>query len=232
MKTKLAIPVWLLTLIGALLFFLGWLLSRQNNPRPLPDTPIIAADPKQLPENAVVCGEVGNYTCAGLDDSKLTLLNVPDGVTPYLLPISSDEETVLYDLPKDNIGCIASISGNLVFYDENNALYTSFPAPVTIEIQYGTDTEEFFTIFNTGAESLKELNSSQKAIDCATELKSQGVEEIDIVPVYLYTPLIDGYSDFHIWKPFTNFTVDPESRMMTVEILYWGDMQFGGGTKP
>jgi hypothetical protein len=52
----------------------------------------------------------------------------------------------------------------------------------------------------------------------------------DIVPIYLYTPEFD--TNIHIWKPFQNFTIDKANNEMTIEFLYWGDQQAGGGTRP
>ena len=239
---KVKIPIRLIAVSAILLSVLVLLQScsptaqPDGTPSPQPDIP---SDPTSRPENAVMCGNPGEYVCTGLHDYTITLTNVPGDVAPYLLPISADEESQLRDAPKDGVGCVVSIAGNLVFYDNNNKLFTSFPDPVTLELHYTDNDEQFRTIFNKKVESTNIMTESligsqydDKLVNCAGNLKANGVDKIELVPIYLYTPMIDGYSGIHIWKPFQNFSINEVDKTMTIEFLYWGDQQVGGGTRP
>ena len=137
----------------------------------------------------------------------ITLGNVPDRVASNLLKI--DDRTASQNLDKDGVGEVLFISGNLVFNDttNNNTLVTSFPSPIRVTINY-TDADE------------------QRRLERQNALG----EEVRLIPVYLYSPV--GKQDINIWKPFQNFRIDQASKTMTVEVLFWGDQQVGGGTKP
>jgi len=203
----------------------------------------LTPDPTGLPDNATQCDPDNpdapqTYTCFGLNNYVMTLTGLPLGVAPYLLPITPEEESQLRDQAKDGIECVVFIAGNLAFYNQEQALVTAFTDPVTLVIQYSDAEEQFRAIYNKNdesavlSESLLESKFDNKLVECATKLKDSGVDTIDIVPIYLYTPLTDGYSNVHIWKPFQNFNNDALSLTMTIQFKYWGDQQVGGGTRP
>jgi len=201
----------------------------------------LTPDPTGLPDNATPCDPDNpdtpqTYTCFGLNNYVMTLTGLPPGVAPYLLPITPEEESQLRDQAKDGIECVVFIAGNLAFYDQEQTLVTAFTEPVTLVIQYSDAEEQFRAIYNENgesaalSESLLESKFDSKLVECAAKLKDSGVDTIDIVPIYLYTPLTDGYSNVHIWKPFQNFGT--EGLTMIIQFKYWGDQQVGGGTRP
>ena len=154
-------------------------------------------------------GEGGELNCAA-DESghALSLSNVPNGVTPYLVPISADKEAELSKLPMDGFTCLA-IVGNLVFYDDKSEkLVTSFSTPVTLHI-------------NVTPGDLSKL------ADCQSDPKYPTIDEL--MPVYLFLPAADA--SVNIWKPFQTFKLDPERPGgVTVEFNYWSDDPFGFGS--
>ena len=90
-----------------------------------------------LPQGAAKCGgDGGNYKCDGRSNHQISLSNVPPGVTPYLLPITDEEEQRLRDAEKEGTSCIISIVGDLAFYDEKNNLVTKFDPPISISYQF------------------------------------------------------------------------------------------------
>ncbi|HLO16804.1 MAG TPA: hypothetical protein VK206_18365, partial [Anaerolineales bacterium] len=149
---------------------------------------------------------------------EITLSNVPENVTPRLLKIDNDKE--LRDYEKDGTKEIVFIAGNLVFSDANgDTLVTSFNSPVRLTFSYTAEAEQRF-------------------IDYRNTLVERGVvaskDEVKLIPIYLYTHTYEDKErpELHIWKPFQNFLVDEANRTMTIEFLFWGDQQVGGGTRP
>jgi len=144
---------------------------------------------------------------------KITLSNVPENVTPALLKID-DREKLRY-LDKDGVGEIISIAGNLVFYDNNNKLVTSFPSVISLTFNYTDDDE-------------------QKLMERKKALIREGIiaenEDVKLIPVYLYS--YTEKPEINIWKPFQNFSIDKVNRTMTIEFLFWGDQPIGPSTKP
>ena len=138
------------------------------------------------------------------------MTDVPEKVSPYLLPVSPAEEEELRQLPREDIGCIISIVGNMAFYDADNNLVTSFPSAVSLKYTF---TEE----------------DNTKFAECAQGLQDQGIvassSEVTYVPIYFYNK-----PDMVIWKKFQDFT--PDAGAVTIDFTEWGDQQFGGGTKP
>jgi hypothetical protein len=118
-------------------------------------------------------------------------------------------------LDKDGVGEVLFIAGNLVFYDNKNELVTSFPSPISLTVNY-TDEDE------------------QRRIERQKALRREGKlaenEEVQLIPVYLYS--YTEKPEMNIWKPFQNFSIDKINKTMTIEFLFWGDQQVGGGTKP
>ena len=166
-------------------------------------TKSIVRVPGTLPSDAVACDvEGGGFNCSGLLEHKITLANVPPGVTPYLLPISSGDESKFNGLPKDGFQCVISIAGNLAFYDKGGKMVKSFASPVAMQISY------------TG-------NDVEKLPGCKS-----GLTEADLVPVYLYLP--DADARVSIWKPFQNYSMDGNTA--TIEFQFWGDPPFGWGS--
>ncbi len=165
-------------------------------------------DGQNLPANAKPCsGNAGSFTCDEnmLSGHKISLANVPNNVTPYLLPISADDEKKLAGLPKEGFKCLISIAGNLAFYDSGGEIVKVFDDPVILNMTFTK-------------------NDTDKVGSCGSE---RGVE--DLVPVYLYLPEFDSSVD--IWKPFQSFKLDPElPNTMIIEFNYWGDDPFGFGS--
>ena len=235
---KVEISIRLMAML-TILFLASALLQSCSSNLPVDSIPAtqtdITGDPTNLPKNAEKCGgSPEQYVCTGLHDYTITLTNVPKDVTPYLLPISPDTESQLRNLPRDGVGCVVSIAGNLVFYDSGNKLYTSFSEPVTLKLQYTDHEQNFFTLFNNpkAVPALQQAGYDDQLIECMSNLQKNGIDHIELVPVYLYTPMIAAYSDIHIWKPFQNFSIDETGKIMKIEFLYWGDRQIGGGTRP
>ena len=237
---QVRLPVWAVALIAMLPIAIVLLNACGENAQ-ASQTPV-TSDPTKLPEGAQACTNQENpeiYDCPTGNNYKLTLSHVPSGITPFMLP-NGAEESQLGDSPKDGIGCVVFIAGNLAFYNSEETLVTSFLEPVTLELQYTDNESNFQVIFNQQNDpnqmvgSLKEAQFDDQLIECANNLKEKGIAEIDLVPIYLYTPQVEGYSNVHIWKPFQNFepTKPDDTHTMTIEFLYWGDQQVGGGTRP
>jgi hypothetical protein len=215
------IPFWMLVIIAIFFILITWLIAKlpQQNK---------AAQPAI--NNAQDCDsglEEGEFTCSDRPGYQMVLNNVPSEVTPGLLPISDEEEAELREYPTDGVGCVVSIAGNLVFYEKenNNNPVTSFFEPVRLIINY---TNNDASILQTDINNFLENNSNSELAQCLQAKSISTVE--DIVPIYLYTPEFD--TNIHIWKPFQNFTIDKANNEMTIEFLYWGDQQAGGGTRP
>jgi hypothetical protein len=158
----------------------------------------------------------------GLSGHQFTISDYPKDITPVLLDISSDEKDELEKLPTDGIGMITSIVGNLVFYDKDEKPVFSFSSPVKLTYNY-TDADE---------QGVKDRQTFLMA-----QQKEQGIKEpkeinVDFIPIYLYTLEEEGKPVIKIWKPFQNFTLNEVNHTVTIEFLFWGDQQFGGGTKP
>lgn len=186
---------------------------------PVPDSTVtpesdstITPDPTTLPGEALKCdtGDSGEYICNGLSGHTITVTNVPENVSPYLLPVSPEEEEKLLQLPREDIGCIISIVGNLAFYDADNILVTSFPSAVSLTYPF-TDED------------------NSKFDECAQSLQDQGIvaspSEVTYVPIYLYNK-----PDMVIWKSFQNPTFGDGT--VTINFTEWGDQQEGFGTRP
>lgn len=143
----------------------------------------------------------------------ITLGNVADDITTSLLKI--DDRDASRNLDKDGIGEVLFIAGNLVFNDNTNALVTSFSSPISLTVNY-TDQDE------------------QRRLERQQALRKEGKlaenEEVQLIPVYLYSHT--EQPEINIWKPFQNFSIDKVNKTMTIEFLFWGDQQVGGGTKP
>ena len=145
-------------------------------------------------------------------DYEITLSNVPGNVTPKLLDIDNEDELRNYD--KDGAGEILFIAGNLVFYEgTSDNLATNFPSPIRLTFKYTADDEQKFFAYR----------------------KTITGQEVKLIPIYLYSYTHDEDKErpeIHIWKPFQNFQIDEANRTMTIEFLFWGDQQVGGGTRP
>jgi hypothetical protein len=197
--------------ITVILLVMIVLLSACGGSAPEPDSSV-PPDPTTLPAEAVKCdtGDSGEYICNGLSDHMLTVANVPENVSPYLLPVSPAEEEKLRQLPREDIGCIISIVGNMAFYDADNNLVTSFPSAVSLKY------------------TLTKADNS-KLEDCAQTLKNEGIvassSEVTYVPIYVYNK-----PDMVTWKTFQDFAI--EDGTVTINFTGWGDQQGGFGTKP
>jgi hypothetical protein len=175
-------------------------------------------------------------TLPGLPGYTITLSNIPDNVTPELLPISSDEEERLKGLDTDGVGLITSIAGNLVFYDETKAEVNNFDSPIILTYNFSTKDEE-------GLLSQKE-DLIQKNIIAEKD-------KVKLIPIYLYTYIPKKERGSRIttdqksattreqeaeippvWKPFQNFSVDEANKTTAIEFMFWGDQPTGWGTRP
>ena len=247
---KFAFPAWIIIVIAIVLVLLGWVLPEPGGGDTPPESTAtqpstsepVTSESTWIPTPTILdCTSeesLGSFTCADIEGYTLSLEGVPAGVTPNLLKISAQEEEELRALPTDGIGCVVSIAGNLVFYDGDDSLVTRFDEPVTLTFNYAANDVQFQTLFN-GSEELPKLRADLKKstfdsqlAECAGSLMESGVTEIELVPIYLYAPLTDEVPAIQVWKPFQVFSVDTEARTMTIEFLYWGDRQVGGGTKP
>lgn len=155
----------------------------------------------------------------GLPGYTMTLSNVPEDVTPELLPISDEEKERLMDLRKDGVGLITSIAGNLVFYDQNRKEVNSFSSPVRLIYNFTSDDEE---------------KRTKRKADLMEKGKLAETEDVDLIPIYLYsyTPDKGEPPEFEIWRPYQNFSRSSDNKTMSVEVRFWGDQQIGYGTKP
>jgi hypothetical protein len=58
-------------------------------------------------------------------------------------------------------------------------------------------------------------------------------KDVDLIPIYLHTPTTEeGGSTERIWRPFEQFTLDPERREARIIVSSWGDSPTGWGTRP
>lgn len=162
----------------------------------------------------------GHYTLEGLPGYTISLENVPQNITPRLLPISDDENDRLRGLKKDgSIGLVTSIAGNLVFQDPNGVDVYSFTSPIRLVYNFTNDDEE-----------------KRKNREKGLKLKGAIAEDatVALIPIFLYqyNPDKGSTPEFEVWQPFQSFIFDEKDLTVTIDILFWGDRQIGGGTQP
>lgn len=159
-------------------------------------------------------GRLKNVTLTGLTDHIISLSDVPEDLFPELLPISEEEEQRLRGLEMDGVGSIASIAGNLVFYDQQKREINSFPTPIRLT----------YNITSQDEASLMERKN---------DLRGE-IDKVELIPIYLYTypRQEDQEPKVSIWKPFQNYRLDETNNTVTIEFRFWGDQQTGYGTKP
>lgn len=193
--------LWLLLIL--IIILIGWLVSQNA----------VSSGHRQilgdqtLPPNAQPC-EKGSGFSTGYTFScpvevpgyTMDVASVPDGVTPYLLPISDEERDDFLSVPSDGFDCPIKIAGNLVFADnDSSSLVTLFKAPVELTLGYDPD----------------QVNTE----DCPVDPNSQ---QAVLIPVYLYS-YPEG--DFRVWKPFQSYS--SEAGTITVRFQTWGDPPVG-----
>jgi len=149
-----------------------------------------------------------DITLAGLPGYTIHLSYVPKNITPKLLPVASEQGKSLMDTPTDGVGMITSVAGNLVFYSGEQEV-NSFLRPIRLTYNF-TPVDE------------------QKLLDRRNVLN----QDINLIPVYLYTYTPKNKEELTVWKPFQNFSIDKDARTFTIEFQFWGDQPLGAGTKP
>jgi hypothetical protein len=145
-------------------------------------------------------------------DHKITLSSIPPDVTPTLLKIEDRERSKNYD--KDGVGEILFIAGDLVFY-KNGKEVNNFSSPIKLTYNY-TEKDE--------AKLMARANSLLERKEVTS------IEEVKFIPVYLYSNT--QKPELKTWKPFQNYSIDYVNRTVTIEFMFWGDQQAGGGTRP
>ena len=177
-------------------------------PGPLPSGHEQILDDVKLPDGVLACDPLGgvstgySFTCSnGLVAGEIRLSNVPDGVTPYLLPASPSDLEEWGAIPMDGFNCPINYAGNLMF-GSDGSLVTKFKAPITL--QFDTSSPDVANFAN-----------------CQSDAQSDAIN----IPVFLYSYNNDGV-EFQVWKPFQNYTLDANG-MFTVEFKVWGDTPIG-----
>jgi hypothetical protein len=194
-------PLWVVIIL-VLLAVISYLSGLFKGTPPSGHQQIPSGD--KLPEGAQAC-EQQSFSSLGfkfncpleLSSYNIQLNNVPDEVTPYLLPASPEDENQWASIPKDRFDCPIDFAGNLMFADGDGNLITIFKSPVELQ----------FTDAQAG---------TQAPSECQPGNDHQTVR----IPVYLYT-----FGDFQVWKPFQNYTSD--SGTVTIEFKVWGDTPIG-----
>jgi hypothetical protein len=164
------------------------------------------------PEGAEECpgeSEPGTFTCLSLSGNEITLTNVPDKVLPNRLPLSDGQAEELRQAEKEGTECIFAVAADLAFYDTDDNLVTEFSgSTVTITYTFSEDELDEFEV-------------------CKATLVEQNLvadpAEVQFVPVY--------FSD-NTWKPFPDGSYTIEENTVNVRITSWGDLPWGGGTRP
>ena len=188
---RIAIPDFVWALIALLVLLIGFF----SGPRPTTS--------KQL---------------QGLEGHTITVSNFPPNLSPELEEMSTDDLDRVRKYPRDGVGEILTIAGNLVFYDENRNLVNSFPSPVKLTFDYTDEDEE-------------RARAHQKDLVNRDEIAEN--VNVEIIPVYLYSyPWDSDNPTTNIWKPFPMFSVDRARRTMTIEFRYWGDRPVSPGAQP
>lgn len=161
---------------------------------------------RQPPKGALKLDKLSSYSELGFEfastvkEYRIQLKHVPDGVTPYLLDVSAEENAELQKVYKDGFESPVEIAGNLVFVDEKSGnLVKIFKSPIELTYNY----------FSSKPEDLPDG------------------EKLVVLPVFLYTVKI-GDQIIRVWKPFQISTTKSNTIMVNFQV--WGDMQFGVGT--
>jgi hypothetical protein len=158
----------------------------------------------------------------------LELYNVPEDVTPELLPVSEEDHIRLKGeaVRKDgNIGLITSVAANLVFYDRNRKIVNYFSSPVKLVYNFTSDDES-------------KRKERRAALTASGNLRRN--QKVQLIPIYLYSyfpekPKEMGEEkkpEFEFWQPFQDFTINEERKTVTVKFMFWGDAPTGWGTRP
>jgi hypothetical protein len=137
-------------------------------------------------------------------DYRIRVSNYPRYANPTLLTIADRGQ--LRDLNKDpQIGAVTSVAGDLVF------AVNRFDSPVEL-------------VMNYTAEDERRLNERKELL---------APKDVDLVPIYLHTPTTEeGEATDRIWRPFEEFTLDPERKQAKITVSSWGDSPTGWGTRP
>lgn len=156
----------------------------------------------ELPKGAQPFEKTSSFSSLGFEfvsaNGDIQLGNIPDGVTPHLLPVSPEDLADWEKVYKDGFDSPIDVAGNLVFVDDKTQkLVTIFKSPIKLKFTYSS--------------SVIKLESSA------------GYDEVAI-PVFLYSVTIDDINT-RVWKPFQNH--NNESNTMTVEFKAWGDTPIG-----
>jgi len=167
----------------------------------------------------------GEYSFEGLPGYTITLSNVPENITPTLLPMSPEDVEKLTNLNRDgNIGLITSVAGNLVFSDENGEQVHSFSSPIRLTYNF------------TSADEEKRRDREKKLQEQKDKEKGNSAKDVTVrlVPIFLYQydPDKGSTPEFEVWLPFQNFSYDPRKLTVTIDFLFWGDQPIGGGSQP
>jgi hypothetical protein len=196
-------PLLSLLLILIVLLLAWFLFSRPPSGHRQVDSGVALPDGAQPCEQKSASSKGFKFTCP-IEGSSNTLgvANVPDGVTPYLVPISPEDEDEFKNAPLDGFNCPVTILGNVVFAsDETKNLVTIFKSPIELKI----DTPPA---------------SAQAASDC-----SPADNEVLVpIPVFLYS-FNNEETNFMVWKPFQDY--DSGTDTTAINFKVWGDPPIG-----
>lgn len=165
------------------------------------------------------------YSFDGLPGYTISVSNVPENITPRLIPIPPEEDTRLKSLTRDGtIRFITSVAGNLIFEDEEGRQVDHFLSPIRLT-------------YNFTEEDEKKRQDREKVLnDKRRKEEGEGAEYVTVrlIPIFLYQldPEKTGKPSFEVWMPFQNYDFDEKQQIITIDFLFWGDRQVGGGTQP